>query len=207
MDAALVLGDKKRQSVFKQDLGKQFPFIPPAVLDVCMDALSTSFDNVAPSDLKKALKPGGLEKVRPKIEAKAVKSLKTQQMIKDLPLSDEDKTKLLEYVVKLSLDYLLEDAQAALVAPALKLQTLEREQYEIRRYMSFWQLSWYRLRYFPVRTIGCSMILSWTVFLTLQYYKDTALVTSLASTAGRVCAIAGMIAKKTAKLAAMVSQR
>lgn len=207
VDAALLLGDKKRQSVFKQDLGKQFPWIPPGVLDICMDALSTSFDNVTPCDLKKALKPGGLEKVRPKIEASVVKSLKTQQMIQDIPLSEDGKNKLLQNIVKLSLDYLLEDAQAALIAPALKLQTLEREQSEIRRYMTFWQVTWYRLRHFPIRSIGFVLLLGWTVFLTFQYYKNTALISSLIEIANRACTVVSAGAQKVATLATAASKR
>jgi hypothetical protein len=207
LDAALLLSNKKRQTVFKQDVAKRFPSIPPKVLDICMDALSSSFANVAPSDLKKALKPGGLEKLCPKIKATVVKSLKTQQMIKDIPLSDDDKTKLLEFIVKLSLDYLLEDAQVALMAPAMKLQMLEREQYETRRYMSVWELAWYRLRFFPVRSIGFVLLITWAGFLTSQYYRDTALISTLATATGQILAGATVVAQKAASLATSVSKR
>lgn len=204
VEAALVLGNKKRQSVFKQNLNKKFPWIPPGVLDTCMDALSASFENVAPSDLKKALQPGGLEKVRPGLESKIVKSLKTQDMIMDIPLKDDDKTKLLEYIVKLSLDYLLEDAQAALQAPSLQLQTLEREQSEIRRYMSVWQITWYRFRYFPLRSIGLALLVAWSGFLTYQFYKETVIVSSIASIMAHVCATVGVLAYKVVALVATV---
>lgn len=192
-EAALILGDNKRQDLFKKDVSKKFPMIPPAVLDVCMDALSASFESVAPSDFKKALKPGGMDKVRPKMEATVVQTLKTQKVIENVPLSDKDKTKLLKYIVGISLDYLLKDAKAALMDPALKLQALQREQDAVRRYMTLPQLWWYRLRFFPVESLALATLIAWASYLTLQQYKNTTLILSLSSIISHLRVAGGVI--------------
>jgi hypothetical protein len=204
-EAALLLGDKKRQDIFKKDVNKQFPMIPPAVLDVCMDALSASFQNVAPVDLKKALKPGGMDKVRSRIEATVVQTLKKQQVINNIPLSNQDKTELLEYIVGLSMDHLLKDVEVALMAPALKLQTLEREQYEVRKYMTRRQLIWYRLRYFPASSIGFALLIVWTSYLTYHQFKDTFLLSSITSAITQICAGVGCFLVQVSGLLAKVS--
>ena len=64
-ETVLMSTDKKRQVEFKKDLKQHFPLVPGFVLDICIGSLADAFSSVAPSQLKAALKPGGLEKVRP----------------------------------------------------------------------------------------------------------------------------------------------
>jgi len=171
LNSMMILSDKKRQSHFKNAMNEEFPWIPPAILDVCLSVLSESFASVAPKDLKTALQPGNFDtKIRPKIEQKVVTSLQKQSMIQSLPLSTNDKNKLLEYLVSMSLDYMLQDAQEALAAPTIKLQMLEREKKEIIKFMSFPQIVWYRLRYFPIQSFSLIVFIGWTSYVTWQLY-------------------------------------
>jgi hypothetical protein len=201
VETALLLGSKKRQAVFKKDITSKFPFLPPAVLDACLDALSSSFESVAPSDLKKALQPGGLDKVRPKLESQVIENVKNQDVIKGIPLPNKDKESLVKYVVTLSFDYLLGDAQAALQAPALKLQTLSREQYEIRKFMSFREIVWYRLRYQPIQTVSLTLLIGWSLFLTYRQYQKT---TAISTIRNILLQIVGTIHVTTMKLNKLV---
>jgi hypothetical protein len=182
IETALMLIDKRRQEEFKKEMLQNFPFVPPGVMDTCVTSLADSFSAVAPSKLKTALKPGGLEKVRPELEDTIVASLQDQSMIKDLPLTKSDKGKLLKYMVRLSLDYLLQDVQEMLKQPTERLQLLDDKKQQIQRYMTFWQLTWYRIRYYPIQMtlIGAATAMS-SIFL-YQQYRKTALAAAVTST-------------------------
>ena len=173
LNSMMILSDKKRQSHFKNAMNEEFPWIPPAMLDVCLSVLSESFASVAPKDLKVALQPGNFDvKVRPKIEQNVVTSLQEQSMIQSLPLSTNDKDKLLKYLVSMSLDFVLQDAKEALAAPSTKLQMLEREKKEVIKFMSLPQIVWYRLRYFPIQSLSFTIFVGWTSYVTWRLYGN-----------------------------------
>lgn len=179
IDGALILTDARRRNEFKKDLKKQFPWMPSAFVDSCIDLLSDSFSNVAPADLKKALKPGGLETVRPKLENEVVTSLRNQPVLQNLPLSEKDKSAFLTYMVSMSLDFLFKDVQETLQAPSLKLSTMDRQMREIQKYMTIRQHMWYRIRYRPLQTTSLGLLCVWTIYLSYQQYKHTVLVSCL----------------------------
>merc|ERR1719293_22519 len=133
---------------------KEFPLIPASVVDSCLNSLTEGFSIVAPSQLKKALKPGGLEKVKPQLEAVIVRNLQQQPMVAKITLPLSEKKKLLRYLVGLALDYMLEDVGELLKAPQERLLMLERQEREIKRYMNRRQLLWYQMRHHPNRTFA-----------------------------------------------------
>jgi hypothetical protein len=180
-ETALMLTDKKRQVEFKKDLKQQFPLVPGFVLDICIDSLADAFSSVAPSQLKAALKPGGLEKVRPELEDTIVENLQKQTMLDSVPLTKGDKKQLLQYLVSSSLDYLLKDAQEVLAEPSVRLQALEAQKRQIQKFMPGWQLTWYRIRYFPVQMTVIGLVAAITSYAIFQQYlyKHTALVSAV----------------------------
>jgi len=145
-ETVLLLSNKKRKEDFKDEMSLKFPLIPSPIIDLCLDSLTDSFSNVAPSELKKALQPGGLKKFRPGLEARLVKSLQKNSKLGSLPSTT------LTYLVSLALDYVLKDMEELLADPDEKLQALEKRQRQIERYMSRWQLMSYRIRYHPAKT-------------------------------------------------------
>lgn len=201
VETVLLLTDEKRQAEWKKDMQKQFPFIPLAVLDTALSALSTAFESIAPSQLKAALKPGGLEKARPDLEDSITKALETQPVMKSIPLSPKDKQHLLKYLVGLSLDYMLKDVEEILKNPFEKLQTLEHEKKQIQKYMGFWQLAWYRIRYFPMQTALLGVTTTLLTTLLYQKYQRTAIVSAITSAMiTTLSVIKGTIAKINAQL-------
>ena len=171
VETALVLGNPQQRTRWKKDISERFSWIPPSMLSGCVDGLASAFAAIAPKDLQKALKPGGLEKVRSKIEADFVNNLRAQPIIRKLPIPNDEKKKLMEYLVDLSLDFFLKDLEPILAAPSVKLQALDRERREILNRMSFQQRVWYRLRYKPKATIALGLFSLWTVFVTLSFVK------------------------------------
>jgi len=145
-DTALLLTNKKRQDDFKDEMRRKFPLIPSPLINGCLDVLVDSFSKVAPSQLKKVLQPGGLTKARPELESILLESVQNNSRLGSLP------TATLAYLVSLALDYVLRDVEELLADPDQKLQALEKRQRQIERYMTRWQLMWYRIRYRPVQT-------------------------------------------------------
>ena len=153
IETALLLLDKKRQSEWKDDVKKEFPFIPSGVLDICLDSVADGFSSIAPSQLKQALQPGGLEKMRPEIEKSIVQQLlEDNQIAKTIPLPRSDKKQILLNLVHMSLDFVFQDALVFLSEPNIKLLALEEQRYQIRRYMTKRQRIWYEIRYHPIQT-------------------------------------------------------
>jgi hypothetical protein len=169
IEAALLLSDEKRQAVWKSDMKKQFPLIPAVFVDSFLDSMAGAFSVVTPSQLKKALRPGGLEKVRPQMEASIVKSLRDQRLMSNLPLPTSEKDKILERLVSMSLDLLLQDAKEILAEPNERLQALEERRRQVVRYMTKRKLLWYEIRYHPIRTAFLSSL---TAMLAYLLYKE-----------------------------------
>lgn len=170
---ALRLGNKHQRTQWTKDVSKRFSLIPPSMVSGCVDGLASAFAAIAPKDLQKALKPGGLEKVRSKIETDFVRNLRTKPIIQRLPIPNDDKTKLVEFLVELSLDFFLKDIGPILAAPSVKLQELDRERREIQNRMSFRQRVWYRVRYKLTTTVALGLMSLWTVFVTVFFVQST----------------------------------
>jgi hypothetical protein len=69
------------------------------VFDNFINSLAGTFSSVNPSQLKAALKPGGLEKVWPKLEGTIAENLQKQPMgVDPVPLTKGDKKQLLQYL-------------------------------------------------------------------------------------------------------------
>eukprot|EP00588_Corethron_pennatum_P015473 CAMPEP_0194281212 /NCGR_PEP_ID=MMETSP0169-20130528/20234_1 /TAXON_ID=218684 /ORGANISM="Corethron pennatum, Strain L29A3" /LENGTH=407 /DNA_ID=CAMNT_0039026205 /DNA_START=66 /DNA_END=1289 /DNA_ORIENTATION=+ len=169
IETALLLIDEKRQKQWKADMEKEFPFIPATALDICLDCLTDAFSSIAPSQLKSALRPGGLEKIRPELEETIVDAMEKYYMIKNIPLKPSAKTELLQYLVNLGLDYALKDVEKALADPVERLQALGLQKRQITRYMTRKQLLWFRIRYRPLQTAA---ILSGTALVSFSCYRE-----------------------------------
>lgn len=179
IETALLLLDKKRQNLWKADVKKEYPLIPSGVVDVCLDAACDVFSSVAPSQLKQALQPGGLEKVRPEIENRIV-----QQLLKDtntIPLPKSDKKQILSNLVHVSLDFVFQDALVFLAEPNIKLLALEEQRYQIRRYMTKRQCIWYEIRYHPIRTTALTSAGILFAVLLYREFRATAFTKAISS--------------------------
>jgi hypothetical protein len=133
---AQLLLDKRQQATLKQDLKRQYPLIPGDIINVCLDMTADVFSTIAPKEFKDALRPGGMEKLRPEIRNAIVSNMMQQQAIRDIPvLKDHDKQKLLLGVVDLALDVLLQDAQEVLAAPEDRLDALQVQHRQIHKLM------------------------------------------------------------------------
>lgn len=168
-ETALLLTNKKRQDDFKNEMRQKFPLIPPTLIANCLDSLADSFSNVAPSQLKKALKPGGLEEVRPGLEASLFESLRERPFLGSLPPTT------LAYLVSLALDYVLMDVEELLADPYRKLWALEERRRRIERYMTRRQLLWYRIRYRPIRTAVVVATVVVTSVALVRWYRHLAI--------------------------------
>jgi hypothetical protein len=173
IETARLLSDKKRQEVWKSDMKKQFPIIPAVFVDSFLDSMAEAFSAVAPSQLKKAMRPGGLEKVRPQIQASIIKSLKDQRLMSNLPLPTSEKDKILEGLVSMSLDLLLQDAKEILAEPSERLQGLEEQRRQVARYMTKRKLIWYEIRYHPIRTAFLSSLATVLAYLLYKEVRTT----------------------------------
>lgn len=189
IEAALILTDKKRQVEWKNDMRQQFPLVPAFAIDACIDSLSDAFASVAPAQVKAALRPGGLEKVRPGLEATIVSKLENQTVMKSIPLKTGDKRQFLHYLVNMSLDYVLKDAELLLAKPAVKLQALEVQKQNIRKLMTFRQLAWYQIQYAPVQT---ALLVFSSIYIVCSLYQQTKHTWIVSSAAG---IIAGTISQ------------
>lgn len=172
VETALVLGNKQRRDQWIKEASMKFWWIPPKTLSACTDGLASAFCAVAPKDLKNALRPGGLESFRSKIGSKVVRNLKEQAIVKSLPLPKDDKNKLVEYLVDLSLDFFLRDLEETLATPSAKLAALDREKSEILQYMSLRDIVWYNLKYKPRSTLGWGLFSLWSVGVTVWFVQQ-----------------------------------
>jgi len=172
VETALVLGNKQRRSQWTKEVSKKFSWIPPKMLSSCVESLSAAFVAIAPKDLQRALKPGGLEKVRSEIKTSFIRNLEAEPVIRQLPIQKENKIKLVEYLVDVSLDFFLKDLELALVAPSVKLQVLDQERREILQCMTSRQRVWYRLRYQPKSSISLGILSLWTIGITFVFLQQ-----------------------------------
>lgn len=154
IQTAQLLMDPKRHDKLHQQLSRQFPLVPKPFLDACIDLVADAFMTVAPNKLKQALRPGGMEKVRPEIQRGITGVVLEQPMVRAIPvLNSKDKANLIESIVDMALDYVLQDAETVLAAPEVRLEALEEEIREVKRLMGPWRVLLYRIRHIPLAMI------------------------------------------------------
>lgn len=168
--ALILLGNKKRRTEFKRSIRKDFPWFPHGAVDLCVDSVSSAFESVAPTELKMALQPGGLLKVRPRLEESLTKQLSDTLGNVDVPfIGSKEKKQLLQYLVRMSLDILLQETEQALAEPSAKLRALEAQRREITKYMSVRQLTRYHIRYHPWRLLLSGLAVGASGYYALQH--------------------------------------
>lgn len=207
IEAALLLTDKRRQEEWKKDTRQKFPLVPSFVVDACIDSLSDAFSSVAPAELKAVLRPGGLEEARPRLEATLVSNLENHQVMKGIPLKADDKRQFLQYLVNMSMGYVLRDAELLLAEPSVKLQALEVQKQEIQKYMTFWQFTWYRIRYHPLQT---SLLTIGSVYIGYSLYqqsKHTAFVSAITGVFASVFTQIQILTRKLFKILGLGSTK
>ncbi|CAJ1952372.1 unnamed protein product [Cylindrotheca closterium] len=194
LETLLVLSDKKRQAVWKEDMKRQYPFVPAVFVDRFADSVVSSFSAIAPSELQTVVQPGGLEKVKSKLETIIKKELKKNEMYANLPLSNSEKDKLLSNLIGTSLNLLLRDAAMVLAHPNEQLQALEEQKRQITRFMTRRQLVWYQLKYHTVRS--ALVVTASALLLTLLYngYKSTAVIQGVQKSAIKLWVFAKSLA-------------
>jgi len=167
LETALVLGNKQRRAQWTREATQQFSWIPSFVIEMCIDGLASAYEAVAPRDLKQALTPGGLTKVRTKLQNQVIQNL--QPMLDGLPMiAKSDKDQLIEYLVDLSLDFFLNDLESKLAAPSTKLTVLDRERKYLLQSMTMREFLGYRVRQKPKPTI----FTIWSIVLTLWFVHE-----------------------------------
>jgi hypothetical protein len=130
---------------------------------------------VAPKTLKKALQPGGLEKVRPGMESTIVNSLNKQPVVANFPLPSSEKNSILKSLVRTSLDFALQDAKEILADPSDRLRALEEKRLKVTKYMTKSQLLTYHIRYKTRQTILISSVAMLLTYLLYGELRTTAL--------------------------------
>lgn len=163
------LMDPRRRDQLKRQMKEQYSLIPDAVVVSCIDVAAEAFTRVAPDQLKTALRPGGIARVRPELEEAIVNlALNRSGILQNVPLLDEkDRRKFVGFIVGASLDYVLKDAQEVLAAPEVRLEALEEQTREVKRMMGPVRLFWYRVRH-RAREIAVAVALSATGLLVYQ---------------------------------------
>jgi len=125
---AQALLNEKKHNQLKDDLARRFPLVPRGFFDPAIDLVANAFRTIAPDTLEEALKPGGMEKIRPGLKTSIVRSIRNQKAISEIPvLSQDEKIKLLEFAIDLALDQLLKDSEWILSSPEVRLKALEEE--------------------------------------------------------------------------------
>lgn len=151
--------------------------LPGPVLDTAIRLVANGFSTLAPAQLKLALKPGGIEKIRPQVERAVVSVVLDQPSVQNFPvLNRDEKRRLLEALVDMCLDQLLEDAEWILSAPEVRLEELENQVDEVKQEMGLWRLVRYRVRRNPVRFSGIVVLSS---FCLLAYQQGSVLKAAL----------------------------
>lgn len=151
---AQYLMDGRQHDRLKKSIKDKYPLVPDSLIKSGIDIASQGFTQVAPSQLKLALKPGGMEQVRPDIEATIVDYTMKQTVVQNIPiLGRDEKRKVIEAIVDLALDNLLKDVDTVLASPEVQLELLEAQIEEVKSQMGARRLVWYRLRRNPRKSI------------------------------------------------------
>jgi hypothetical protein len=150
--------DKRRHAELTRDVQKQFPFVPLAVLEGCVNVVADAVLVVTPEKLQQALRPGGMAKLGPDISREITRFVLKQPIMDAIPvLNANDKASLVESMVNTAMDFLLRDAQTILASPEVRLEALEAEVQNVKRLMGPWRLFLFRLRRLP-RIVKMGMV-------------------------------------------------
>jgi hypothetical protein len=175
---AQLLLDKRRHAELKQNMRKNYPFVPDSVLDICIDITAKAFTTVAPEKIRKALQPGALQQAQPELKKALVRAALDQRVIQNIPVfKNKDKEALLGNVVDLALRFVLKDAQAVLAAPEVRLQALEEQVRRVQAQMGPWRLALYRLRNNPLQ-VATRLIVALSVVLLFAKRNDPTVVSA-----------------------------
>jgi len=168
--AQALMNDKKRGQL-KDRLQQKFPLVPAGFLDAIIDAVAAGFTRVAPTTLKRALTPGGMEQVRPVLKQSMVDAVRDQRAFRDLPvLSEKDKIRLMEVAIDLALDQALRESEWILSTPQVRLEALQDEIREILTTELTWtQRAWYRYRRHPRRYALIVTVVSLNLYTALAH--------------------------------------
>lgn len=203
IQTAQLLMDERRRDTLKRQMKKEYPLVPESMLESSIDITAQAFTQVAPEKLKVALRPGGMERVRPELEGVIVDFALSQPVVQNIPILDSvDKRKLVKLIVTMSLDYVLQDAEEVLAAPEVRLESLEEQMREVKKMMGPARLFLYRVRH-NLLEIGVASALSLVAMLLYQYRSLPLIAQGLAiaKTAGISAKAAGI---KTGALLSLV---
>lgn len=190
IQTAQLLMDAQRRDELRKQLKQKFPLVPESLLDAGIDITAQAFTEVAPGKLKAALRPGGMDQMRPEIEQVIVDYALEQPIVKNSPILDKkDRRNVLVAIVDMALDYVLKDAQEVLAAPEVRLEELEEKVKAIKRQMGTRRLIWYRIRH-NSKGIALAFVVSAAAMLLYQQ---------------RSAPIVAKVLKTTTKMSAPVS--
>jgi hypothetical protein len=174
IQTAQLLLDKRRHAELKQNMRRDYPFVPDSVLDICIDITAKAFTTVAPEKIREALQPGALQQAQPELKKALVRAALDQRVIQNIPvIQNKDKEAMLGNVVDLALRFVLKDAQAVLAAPEVRLQALEEQVRRVQAQMGPWRLALYRLRNNPLRVVTRIVVALAVVLLYAQRNDPT----------------------------------
>ena len=160
--------EKERRDKLKKSIRQQFPLVPESLVDSCIDIAAQAFTKVATKKLQAALRPGGMDRLRPEIEQVIVGYALEQPAIQKAPLLEKkEKREVVEAIVSVALDYVLKDAREVLAAPEVRLEELEEQLKEIKERMGLRRLVWYRIRH-NSKSIMVALTLSAVAMLVYQ---------------------------------------
>lgn len=155
---AQLLLNPSRHDTLRQQIRRQYPFVPCQVLDACISVTSAALIRLAPCVLQQALlRNGGLERLRPGLQQSIINAGMQHPLLKSLPR--QQKRVWITAAVQHLLDYMLQDA-TFLASPEQQLEALQAEQREIETRMGPWRLLCYKLRRMVSNTILLRTVIS-----------------------------------------------
>lgn len=168
--------NEKKHNQLADDLARLFPLVPRRFFDPAIDLVANAFRTMAPDTLEEALKPGGMEKIRPGLKASIIETIQNQKAIREFPiLSQKEKIKLLDLAVDLAFDQLLKDSEWLLSSPEVRLKALEEEIRIIKKTeMNLRQRLQYRLKRRPLQycvLIAAALLYCFTAFAQAGSWK------------------------------------
>ena len=191
-----ILMDARRRNELKENIRLQFPLVPESLIDLGIDVTAQAFTKVVPEKMQAALRPGGMELMRPEIEQVIVEYALEQPAVIDVPiLQKREKRTIISSIVSVALDCVLKDAQEILAAPEVRLEELEEMVKEIKARMGFRRLVLYRIR----RNRKTLMIgATFSIFAMIVYQqRSLPVVARCVSAAAKACAAIASVATRS----------
>ena len=191
-----LLMDARRRNELKENIRRQYPLVPDSLIDLGIDVTAQAFSKVVPEKMQAALRPGGMELMRPEIEQVIVVYALEQPAVKDVPiLETREKRNIISSIVSVALDCVLKDAQEILAAPEVRLEELEEKVKAIKAQMGFQRLVLYRIRR-NRKTLVVGAALSIVAVIVYQQ-RSLPVVARCVSTAAKASAAIASVATRT----------